>query len=91
MDYSEYSKDFNDADLYIKQIKVRANRTITRQRKSIIEHTFETIKRALGISYLLLCGKEKVTGEISLAFKAFNMKRAINILGVERMIECLTA
>jgi len=91
VDYSEYSKDFNDADLYVKQIKVRANRTITRQRKSIIEHTFGTIKRALGISYLLLCGKEKVTGEILLAFTAFNMKRAINILGVERMIECLTA
>lgn len=87
---SEFSKEYNDDNLHIRQIKVRANRDITRQRKSIVEHTFGTIKRALGTSYLLLRGREKVTGEISLAFTAFNMKRAINILGVERMIRYLT-
>lgn len=88
---SEFSKEYNDADLYIKQTKVRADRKITRQRKSIIEHTFGTIKRALGISYLLLRGKEKVTGEISLAFTAFNIKRAINLLGTERLIQAIRA
>lgn len=88
---SEFSKEYDDTELYIKQVNVRADRKIIRQRKSIIEHTFGTIKRNLGISYLLLRGKEKVTGEISLAFTAFNMKRAINILGIERMIKCLTA
>ena len=88
---AEFNKEYYDSDLFIKQIKVRANREVIRKRKSIIEHTFGTIKRALGISYLILRGKEKATGEISLAFTAFNMKRAINILGVERMIQCLTA
>jgi len=88
---SEFSKEYDDTDLFIKQIKVRVNREVIRKRKSIIEHTFGTIKRALGISYLLLRGKEKITGEISLAFTAFNMKRATNILGVQRMIQCLTA
>lgn len=91
MPLSEFSKEYNDKNLYIRQIKVRANRKIIRQRKSIIEHTFGTIKRALGISYLLLRGKDKVTGEISLAFTAFNIKRAINILGVERLIQGITA
>lgn len=86
---SEFSKVYDDSNLYVRQVKVKADRKIIRRRKSIIEHTFGTIKRALGISYLLLCGKEKVTGEISLAFTAFNMKRAINILGTERMIQCL--
>lgn len=75
----------------MKQCKVRADRKIIRQRKSIIEHTFGTIKRALGISYLLLRGKEKVAGEISLAFTAFNMKRAINLLGTERLIQAIQA
>ena len=50
---SEFSKEYDDTDLYMKQCKVRADRKIIRQRKSIIEHTFGTIKRALGISYLL--------------------------------------
>ena len=88
---SEFGKEYDDTDLYIKQFKVRADRKIIRQRKSIIEHTFGTIKRALGISYLLLRGKEKVTGEISLAFTAFNMKRAINLLGTERLIQAIQA
>lgn len=47
-----------------------------------------SIKRTLGISCLLLRGKEKATGEISLAFTAFNMKRAIIVIEIERMIEC---
>lgn len=88
---SKFSKEYDDTDLCIKQIKIRAERKIIRQRKSIIEHTFGTIKRALGISYLLLCGKEKVTGEISLAFTAFNMKPAINLLGTERLIHAMQA
>lgn len=88
---SQFSKEYDDSNLFVRQIKIRANREIIRQRKSIIEHTFGTVKRALGISYLLLCGKEKVTGEISLAFTAFNMKRAISLSGVERMVQCLTA
>lgn len=88
---SEFSKTYDDSDLYIRQVHIKADRKIIRQRKSIIEHTFGTVKRALGISYLLLCGKEKVTGEISLAFTAFNMKRAINILGTERLIQGIHA
>lgn len=88
---SAFSKGYDDTDLFLRQVRVRADRNIVRQRKSIIEHTFGTVKRNLGISYLLLRGTEKVTGEISLAFTAFNMKRAISILGVERMVQCLMA
>lgn len=88
---SDFSKEYDDRNLYVRQIKVRADRNIIRKRKSIIEHVFGTVKRNLGISYLLLKGREKVTGELSLAFTAFNMKRAINILGTERLIQSLLA
>ena len=64
---------------------------IVRQRKSIIEHVFGTVKRAFGISYLLLKGKKKVEGEISLAFLALIIKRAINILGTQRLIAAIKA
>ena len=86
---SEFSKECDDSPLFVRQVHVRADREIIRKRKSIIEHVFGTVKRDLGISYLLLRGREKVTGEISLAFTAFNMKRAINILGVEQMVQLL--
>jgi transposase len=43
------------------------------------------VKRALGSAYLLLKGAEKVTGELSLTFMAYNFKRAISMLGVGRL------
>ena len=43
----------------------------------------------MGISYLLLKGKKKVTGEMSLAFLSYNMKRAINILGIAKIMETI--
>jgi transposase len=56
-------------------------------RKCLSEHPFGTIKRTLDSSYLLLKGKEKVTGELSLSFLAYNIKRAVNMLGVRKLME----
>ena len=88
---SEFSKEYNDKELYLKRVQIRQNKEIVRQRKSIIEHVFGTVKRAFGISYLLLKGKKKVEGEISLAFLALNIKRAINTLGTKRLIAAIKA
>jgi transposase/ferredoxin len=88
---SEFSKEYNDKKLYLKRVQIRQNKEIVRQRKSIIEHVFGTVKRAFGISYLLLKGKKKVEGEISLAFLALNIKRAINTLGTKRLIAAIKA
>lgn len=88
---ADFSKEFDDQGLHTRQIKIRADKDIVRQRKCIVEHPFGTVKRALGIGYLLLKGKEKVTGEMSLAFLAFNMKRAINVLGMERLLHAIQA
>lgn len=44
---------------------------------------------ALSFIYLLLRGFKKVTGEISLIFFSYNLKRAINTLGVEKLLEYL--
>jgi len=55
-------------------------------RKCLSEHPFGTVKRSLSHSYLLLKGKIKTTGELSLCFMAYNMKRAINILGMSRLM-----
>jgi hypothetical protein len=39
--------------------------------------------------YCLLKGKQKVTGEFSLIFLVYNLKRVINILGGKQLIECM--
>lgn len=59
------------------------------QRKSIVEHPFETIKRSMNFTYSLLRNLTKVKGEIRLAFFSYNFKRVINILGAKEIIESL--
>jgi hypothetical protein len=55
----------------------------------IVEHPFGTIKRSWGASYFLTRGKTSVSAEMALSFLAYNLKRVINILGVEEMIRRL--
>ncbi|SET79979.1 Transposase DDE domain-containing protein, partial [Natronincola peptidivorans] len=61
-----------------------------KQRQMIVEHPFGTIKRGLGMTYFLTKGMQSVKAEISFAFLAYNIKRAINILGVKEIIRRLT-
>ena len=70
----------------------RMNEELSREerlkiRKCVVEHPFGTIKRWCDASYVLLKGKVKAGADLSLSFLAYNMKRAINIVGVERLIE----
>ena len=62
--------------------RVEAHPELMRARKGIIEHCFGTIKRSMGFDYFLLRGFKKVDVEMRLTAMAYNLKRAINILGV---------
>ena len=44
------------------------------------------MKRAFNQGYLLLRGLRKVRGEVGLTILAYNMRRAINILGTRRLM-----
>ena len=71
------------------QGRVRANPDKMRLRKQLVEHPFGTIKRAWNQSYFLTKGLESVNAEMSLTVLAYNIKRAIQILGVPRMMKAL--
>lgn len=43
----------------------------------------------MGFNYLLLKGIEKVNAEVGLMALAYNMKRAINELGMKKLIESM--
>jgi transposase len=60
-----------------------------KKRKGMIEPIFGIIKRSMGFNYLLLKGIEKVNTEIGLMALAYNMKRAINELGMKKLIESM--
>ena len=69
--------------------RVAAHPEIMRARKGIIEHCFGTLKRGWGYDHFLCRGLKKVQVEISLAALAYNLRRAINLLGVPAIIAAL--
>ena len=58
-------------------------------RKCLSEHPFGTIKRALGQYYFLLKGFAKVKAEMSLFCLSYNLRRAINLVGVPALLAAL--
>lgn len=69
--------------------RVKRNKDKVKKRQQLTEHIFGTIKRGFNQGYLLMRGIEKVGAEISLSILVYNIKRAINIVGLEGMIEAL--
>lgn len=69
---------------------LKPDRTKTVERMCLSEHPFGTIKRAMGFSYFLLKGLRKVTGEFALMCLGYNIKRAKNLLGFDKMMELMT-
>jgi transposase len=71
------------------QRRVAAHPAKMKQRKALAEHPFGTIKRGMDAGYFLLRGLEKVRAEMSLTVLAYNLKRAINLLGVPKLLAAL--
>ena len=61
----------------------------TALRMGISEHPFGTIKRAMGCDHFLLRGLSKVEAEFSLMCLGYNVTRATNLLGFERLMELM--
>ena len=55
--------------------------TLTRKRRCASEHPFGTIKRMTAGGRFLTRGRQKVSGEAALSVLAYNIIRAINLLG----------
>jgi hypothetical protein len=69
----------------VKQVMIKGDRALAKERKNIVDHPFGTIKRAMEAGYCL--AKGKASGEFALTFRACDMKRAINILGVGNLLK----
>jgi len=60
-----------------------------RQRKALVEHPFGTLKQAMGSTHFLMRRLPNVKAEMSLHILAYNMKRAIKVLGAKTIINAL--
>ena len=69
--------------------RVRTNAVIMKLRKQMVEHPFGTIKFWNDQRHFLMKGLEKVKGEFSLSTLAYNIKRAVNVLGVKALVAAL--
>ena len=58
------------------------------RRKGLIEHCWGTFKWVLSGGFLLK-GLKKVGAEVSLAHLVYNLKRALNVLGLKKLLEAL--
>lgn len=65
---------------------IREDKDKIRQRMCLAEHPFGTVKWYDGAHYLLCRGKEKARGELGLSFLAYNMRRAIKLVGAPALI-----
>ena len=57
-----------------------------RERKQIVEHPYATIKHWMGSTHFLMKRLPNVQTEMSLHVLAYNLRRAINVLGVPKII-----
>ena len=58
-------------------------------RKELCEHPFGTMKRVFNQGYFLLRGLRKVRGEMGFTVLAYDMRRAINVLGTKALLASL--
>jgi len=58
-------------------------------RKQLCEHPFGTIKRFFGYTYFLVKGLAKVRCEWSLMTMAYNLKRVLNLVSLQKLMQAL--
>jgi hypothetical protein len=66
--------------------RLNAKPEILNRRREIVEHPFGTIKQWMNQSAFLMRGLDKVRAEFSLTALVYNLRRALNILGVARLM-----
>jgi len=68
------------------QINIKAHPNVIKKRKSMVEHPFGILKRAMGMDHFLTRGMENVKTEISLHVLVYNLKRVLNIESMDRLM-----
>jgi hypothetical protein len=79
----------NEAVLEAVQARLDRNPNKMRLRRQTVEHPFGTIKSWMGATHFQMKTLKKVSTEMALHVLAYNMKRAMSILGVGGLMEAI--
>jgi transposase len=71
--------------------RVAVRPDILDRRREIVEHPFGSIKQWMNQGAFLMRGLEKVRAEFSLTALVYNLRRALNILGVRKLLAGVAA
>jgi len=90
-DYRKVSRLENEAVLDRMAARLKARPEILDTRREIVEHPFGSIKQWMNQGAFLTRGLDKVRAEFSLTALAYNLRRALNILGVDDLMKAVQA
>jgi len=78
--------------LEINKRNIAKNPEIYAQRQAIVEHPFGTMKRAWGFDHIMTKKlKERASADVGFIFIAYNLKRIMNIIGINQLMEVITS
>jgi transposase len=86
--YRRLSRVVNEAVVERQALRVAAEPQIVRERKTIVEHVFGTL-RWWGHDTFLCQGLEMVRAEFTLSALAYNLRRALNLKGAAQILQVL--
>ena len=68
------------------KLRIENNKQYYRQRQSIVEHPYGTIKRQWGFSYIITKKyKHRAEADVGFMFIAYNFRRILNIIGIKQL------
>ena len=70
-------------------IRICVTKEMMKERMCLSEHPFGTVKWNDGAHYVLCRGKEKAAAELGLSFLTYNLRRAINLVGIKALIAAI--
>ena len=73
------------------QQRLDANPLAMRLRRETVEHPFGTMKARMGATHFLTKTLPRVASEMALSVLAYNLTRAMNILGIRPLIAAVAA
>lgn len=81
----------HEAILEAMQDRLDCDPEIMRIRRQTVEHPYGTLKLWMGSAHFLTKTLDRVSAEMSLHVLAYNLKRAMNILGVKPLLQAIRA
>ena len=88
-DYRRVSRWEHEEVIEAVVARLKEHPDMMRIRRATVEHPFGTLKAWMGSTHFLTKTLDRVSTEMGLHVLAYNMKRAINLLGAKAVMEAI--